>query len=287
MIATLVVGTACTSQAQDDKDKKITIQITKEVDGETKTFKGEYRNEEEMRSDPAFQEFAGDDTNVFFFNGEGDEDRFIELRSGQGARAFSFNFDDDDFPHRMLRNFHHGQGGPRAFFFGDEDSVIDLRGWNSEEFEAELEEKMKELEEKLQDLDKDLQEDIMDALKEIESIHSEKGFPKRIHRGGISIGEVDDEFGKRGKVDSKNKLELDDNYMIMGKRLTLRFRTPEEGELSVTVSNENGKDIYNRYFESFGGTFSDQIDFSSYSDGKYLLEIDLDGKRLTKKIVIE
>ncbi len=165
--------------------------------------------------------------------------------------------------------------------------MIDFKGWNSEEFEAELDEKMKELQEKMKDLDKNLQEEIMESLKEIESIHAEKGFPKRIHRGGVSIGEVGDEFGKRGKVEDRNKLELDDNYMIVGKRLTLRFRTPEEGELTVKISNEGGKDIYNRYFESFGGTFSDQIDFSNYSDGKYLLEIELDGKRLTKKIVIE
>ena len=75
--------------------------------------------------------------------------------------------------------------------------------------------------------------------------------------------------------------------MIMNNRLTLRFRVEDAGELTVKISNEDGKDIYNRYFEKFGGTFSDNIDFSNYSDGKYLLEISKEKKRLTKMIVID
>ncbi len=289
MIAVIAVGTACTSQAQNDKDKKITIQITKQVDGEMKTFKGEYASEEEMRADPAYQEFAGDDDNVFFFGGEGDHDSFIQLHRGHGGNAFSFSMDDDDFlPHNFMKNFKFRNGNGSAFFFGDDDSIFGPNHWNSEEYEEELQEKMEDLEEKLKDLDEDLREDIMESMKEMQEMHSSMGLPKRIKRNIISISDVDDDFGKKGKVSKDEKLELDDlNFMVMRNRLNLRFRVKDEGELTVKISNENGKDIYNRYYESYGGTFSDMIDFSKYSEGKYLLEIQLDKKRLTKKVVIE
>lgn len=292
MIAVLVLGSACATQAQDEDDKKIKIKITKMIDGEMQTFEGEYRNEEEMRNDPNYQKFSGEDGNMaFFFGGDNDFPHVIDLHRGPGAQAFSFGFDDDDMKklHKNFKFRHGGQGGPSAFWFGDDDAaVFDFKSWDSEEFEKELAEKMKELEEKMEGLDSDLQKQIMESLKEIEGLHSEKGFPRRIHRSGVSVSDVEDDFGKRGKVDKKDLLELDDiNYIVMRNQLTLRFRTPEEGELTVKISNEAGKDIYNRYFESFGGRFSDSIDFSKYSDGKYLLEIQLDKKRLTKKIVID
>lgn len=287
MIALLVVGSACTTQAQDDK-KKITIQITKEVDGETKTFKGEYSSEEEMRNDPAYLEFKGDDDDVnVWFDGSHGMDKIIQLHRGNGTNAFSFSFDDDNFFDfdKHFKHFRHGQGGPNAFFFGDDDAVIDLRGWNSEEDEEELAEKMEELEEKLKGLDKDLQKEIMESMKEMQEMHS---FPKRINRTGISIEEVGDDFGKKGKVAESEKLDLDDfKFMVMRNRLNVRFMMKEEAELSVKISNEDGRDIYNRYFEKFGGHFSDDIDFSQYSEGKYLLEIQQGKKRLTRKIVID
>lgn len=286
MIALLVVGTACTTQAQEDK--KIKVKITKEINGEKKTFVGEYDSEEEMRNDPAYQEFAGDDDSMTFFFGNDDMDNFIELHRGPGKNAFSFSIDDEDFfPKDFHQKFKLHHGGSE-FFFGDDDAIIDLRGFDSEEFEEELQEKMEELEEKLSGIDKDLQEEIMESMREIEEMHSSMGMPKRIRRSGISIEDVGDDFGKRGKVSESDMLDLDDmNFMVLRDQLTLRFRVEDEGELSVKISNESGKDIYNRYFERFGGMFSDSIDFSQYSDGNYLLEIELDEKRLTKKIVID
>lgn len=288
MIAMLAIGTACTTQAQDD-DKKIKIRISKEVDGETRTFEGEYASEDEMRDDPAYREFAGDDNEFsVWFDGDEGMDRVIQLHRGSG-NSFSFSMDDDDFfPRNFKKNFRFHHGGPNSFFFGDDDAIIDLRGFDSEEFEEELKEKMEALQEKLKDLDKDLQEQIMSSMKEIEELHSSMGMPRRIHRGGISISDVEDEFGKRGKVAGSEELELDDlDFMVMRNRLTVRFKVKDESDLSVKISNEDGKDIYSRFFDSFGGTFSDSIDFSRYEDGNYLLEIQKGKKRLTKKIVID
>lgn len=287
MILLLVAGTACTTQAQQDDDKKIKIKISKKIDGETKTFEGEYASEEEMRNDPAYREFAGDEDDfAVFFDGDHHFDKMMRRHGGQGAHAFSFNFDDEDGPARHLRNFQFDQGGPGVFWFGDEDAFP--KRFNSEEYEKELAEKMKELEEKMQGLDKTLKEDLMKSMKEIEEMSASMMMPHRLKRGGVSIEDAGNDFGKRGIVDAKDKLELDDvNYMVMNKSLNLRFKVKNEGEMSVKISNEAGKEIYNRYFENFNGTFNDNIDFAKYSSGKYLLEISHDKKRLTKKLVIE
>lgn len=289
MIAMLIVGTACTTQAQDD-DKKITIRITKQIDGETKTFEGEYASEEEMWADPAYREFAGDDKDISIWFGDDDMDNIFRFHHVPSANAFSFDFDDDEFfDKNFMKNFHFRSNGG-ALFFGDDDdnAIIDFRSWNSKEYEEELEKKMEELEDKLKDLDKDIRKEVMESMKEIQEMQSSMGFPKRIKRNAISISDVGDDFGKRGKVSKNEELELDDmNLMATRTRLNMRFRIKDQGELTIKISNEKGKDIYNRYYEQFGGTFSDGIDFSKYSEGKYLLEIQLDEKRLTKKIVID
>ncbi len=287
MISLLVAGTACTTQAQDEDDK-IKVKITKEVDGKKETFEREYANAEEMMADDEYQEFAGGSTNFdIYFDSDGMHEKMIELYQDGGTRSFSFSFDDDDPRPKHSKRHHFGGGHQNGFWFGDNDAMIDLRSFDSEEYEEEMEEKMAELEEKIKGLDKSLQDDIMDAMKEIEEM-SAGIFPRRINRSGISIEDTGSDFGSKGKVDEKNKLDVDDiDFMIIGNRLTMRFRVKDAGELSIKISNEDGKDIYNRYFEKFGGTFSDQIDFSKYSDGKYLLEITQNKKRLTKKIVID
>lgn len=286
LLTVLVAGTACTTQAQSEEEGKIKIKITRKIDGEMKTFEGEYASEEEMRNDPAYREFAGEEDDFTFSFDEDEMMKAFRLHKAPGAHVYSFSFDDEDFvPHRMLKDFHFKQGAPRAFWFGDEDAVH-MRSFDHEAYEKEMEEKMKALEEKMKGLDKDLQEEIMKTMREIEEMNASMMRPK--WHGGVRIEDAGEDFGKRGVVSEADKLDLKDvNYMVMNKRLRLRFRVPAEGELTVKISNEAGKDIYNRYFEKFGGTFSDEVDFEKYSSGKYLLEISQGKKRLTKKIVID
>ena len=87
----MLLGTAiamiCLSQsatAQDDSSIK--LRITKEINGERKTLEKTYSSEEEMRKDPAYREFLGNE-NSFSFQFPHDED--FSLRIDQ--------FDDDGF----------------------------------------------------------------------------------------------------------------------------------------------------------------------------------------------
>ncbi|WP_370090355.1 T9SS type A sorting domain-containing protein [Ekhidna sp.] len=270
LMLSLAVFMAGDLMAQTKDEGKIKVEITKEVNGEKKTFKGEYNSTEEMRADPNYQEFAGkEDGFNFWFDGSSDEDMMIQLDRQRDQNKSFFRFFHGD-----------GEEGENSFFFkhfddDSEDSFFDIQldGMDMEEYR----EKMKELGMEMEHL--------------FDKLHSDDDRHVRvIEIKRIKVEEVDDEFGKKGKVEDSNKLVLDDlsfypNPSSNG-RFKVRFNVPSEDELTIKVSNLEGKEVFNRYFESFSGTYYETIDLSGQREGIYLLEISQGKKRLTKKIVI-
>ena len=286
ILSLLVLGIMSTpifSQSEDDG--KIKVEITKEINGEKKTFKGEYNSTEEMRADPSYQEFAGDDNGFnFWFDGDGDEDVFLHLdQFGDSNKSFfKFFQDEDDEENNGIFFKHFNDDDGNSFFFKhlDSDSLEGFLDLHLDNIDMEA------YKEKLKNLGIEL-----DVLMEKLNHGNVDGSSTRIISiKRIKIGEVKDEFGKKGKVAESNKLELDElsfypNPSSNG-RFKVRFELPEEGELNIKVSNLEGKEVFKRYFERFGGTYSETIDLSDQKDGIYLLEISSGKKRLTRKIVI-
>ncbi len=237
--------------AQDEShEPKITIEITKDINGEKKTFKGEYENEEQMKADPNYQEFAAEDESfTFFFDNDGDSDvrLWIDQFQDDNNAFFKFNFDDDS-----LKTFN-------------------LQDWAATDWKKYL---------------KDLDIDVDALVGRFGHTRSQPFNSKE-----ISISPVEgDEFGKKGTVGKKEKLELElleflPNPSTNGK-MKIRFEVPEEGELSIKVYNIKQKEVFNRYFERFGGLYSESIDLSGQSEGVYLLEITHNDKRLTRKVIV-
>jgi len=257
---------------QSNDEGKIVVEITKDINGEKKTFKGEYNSAEEMRADPNYQEFAGEEGGFnFWFDGDMDEDAFLRLDQLRNKNHSFFKYfygdEEDD-----------GQG----FFFRhlDDDSVNGFFNFHLDHIDMDdFRERMDQFREKMESM--------------MESLHDEDGDKraKVIAFKRVKITDVEDEFGKKGMVDEDNKLELEDlafypNPSSNG-RFKVRFSVPREGELSIKVSNLEGKEVFSRYFERFGGVYAEMIDLSGQSEGIYLLEISQGRKRLTKKIVID
>ena len=269
------------SSFAQESDQQVTISISKFVDGEQVTFERTYTNEEEMLNDPEYLEFTGSDASAFIFQFDDDAERIIDIRHIQDGSAFQFDYDFDMPPLPPVR-IH--RDGPHTIWLGSGENGI---RFDADEFEKKLAEKMDEFQEQLDGLDDQLQAEIMESLGEIEELYSNT-IPRRINRKKITIEEVDGDFGRRGNVNEDDQLELDNLVLqVMGPSLHLRFSAEENAEVEITLTNENNQAIYSRYFEEFSGTFTDAINLSSSSEGKYLLEIDQNGKRLVKKIVIE
>ena len=271
IIASLLVVGLSVSLAQDDQDKKegkVIVEITKEVNGEKKTFKGEYENTEQMKADPAYREFAGDDDRFnFWFDKGGDEDIFIHLDKMKDHQKSLYRFFDGD------------DDEDNAFFFkhldGDSAGIFNFH-FNGTDME-EHKERMKELGIEMDALIKRFG----DSDKQVFIFESKR----------VRVIDVDgDEFGKKGAIDKDEELELDNLSFFPNPSsngtLKVRFTVPDEDELNIKIFNLEGKEVYSRYFERFGGTYSETIDLSDQSEGMYLLEITQGKKRLTKKIII-
>ncbi|MEM6831375.1 MAG: hypothetical protein AAF551_12745, partial [Bacteroidota bacterium] len=91
------IGCLFSAYAQgEENDGKITVEITKEINGEKKTFKGEYENEEQMKADPNYQEFAGDDHDfTFMLDRDSDVKLWIDQFYDDNHSMFKFRFNDD------------------------------------------------------------------------------------------------------------------------------------------------------------------------------------------------
>lgn len=265
-ILTLMVAALSFAALGQDEDRKIKIEITKDINGEKKTFKGEYNSTEEMRADPNYQEFAGEEGVSNFWFGSGDDDIAIhldQLKNNSNTFFKFFDQEDEDGSNFFFHNFDGEDSDTFDFHFGDSE---------------ELQEKLEELGIELDVLSNRLHDD------------GKRHSMSVIVMKKVSVSDVDNEFGKKGKVDEDEQLELDDltfypNPAPNG-QLKVRFTAPSEDELTIRVSNLEGKEVFSRYFESFSGTYSERIDLSSQKEGIYLLEIMQGKKRLTKKIVI-
>ena len=274
---------------------KVKVEISREVDGEMQTFKKTYDSKEAMRDDEELSEFMGEDQKINFWFA--DDDHALSIDNIKKTQQLFFQMNDDE------ENNH-------AFsFVSSGDSAF------AQQFEVQmrqLDEHMKELDINISEHLKDMQENmaikiatgtnfnfafgdsIQDAyvisLSDMMDDDKHKSRVEVIIKKTVKISDDTEEFGKKGKVSASNKLELEDlsyfpNPAPNGK-FNLRFNTANEGELSIKIYNLDGKEVFNRYFETYGGLYSETIDLSRQSEGVYLLEIQMDGKRLTRKIAI-
>lgn len=269
LIMILLIALSVSVTAQRNEESKIKVEITKEIDGEKKTFKGEYNSTEEMYADPNYKEFAGDSEGFNFWFGDNDgDDVFLHLDQlrDQNKSFFKFFGDEEEDGNFFFRSF-------------DGDSIEGFFNLHLDDMD------MEEYREHMKSLGIEVEE-MLDRFK-----HKDGDRHVRvIEIKRVKITDVEDEFGKKGKVDDSNLLELADltfypNPSSNG-RFKVRFNAPEEGDLNIKVSNLEGKEVFSRSFERFGGLYSEMIDLSGQKEGIYLLEISQGRKRLTKKIVI-
>lgn len=256
--------------AQESKGK-VTVEITKEENGEKKTFKGTYDSKEEMNADPNYRDFTGEDPDFnFWFDGEDDQISIhIDRLKNMDHSVFRF-FDEEDGDDSNSFFFQNMNGDSSQGFFN-----LNLDNMDLEEYREQMKEMGIEM------------EGLIDRLSS--SVEERSSVSVLIWKK-VKVMDVGEEFGKKGKVSKDSMLELDDlsfypNPSSNG-RFRVRFTAPMEDELSIKVSNLDGKEVFSRYFERFSGSFSESIDLSGQKEGIYLMEIVQGKKRLTKKIVI-
>ncbi|MEM9341384.1 MAG: hypothetical protein AAGA66_21830, partial [Bacteroidota bacterium] len=163
------IGCLFSAYAQgEENDGKITVEITKEINGEKKTFKGEYENEEQMKADPNYQEFAGDDHDfTFMLDRDSDAKLWIDQFYDDNHSMFKFRFNDDSL------------------------NLTDLQDWAAVDWKKHL---------------KDLDIDVDALIHRFDRNGSGSNYTKDSKK--IRISEIEgDELGKKGIVKKNEKLE--------------------------------------------------------------------------------
>lgn len=280
-------------------DGSITLKVTKDVDGERKTFEKTYSSREEMENDPEYKEFFGEepdfqwfsnDDNAFSFSFGDSKDIMLDLH-----KNFGLNFDSED----MQGFFKNLEGDGENFFFhldGDE-SIEDLKQRMKDmghdidvdvfEYTDEMEEALQDVKERLKDINSQFDDFNIDF-----HVSPKSGSNKMIiiERKTLTISDIHSDDDDVAKYSKSNNLKVDDLSYYPNPndgRFTLRFKMPEQAPLKVTILDLAGKEVYSESFSSFGGLFKEEMDLSDQDAGIYLLEIASGKKKMTKKLVLE
>jgi len=57
-------------------------------------------------------------------------------------------------------------------------------------------------------------------------------------------------------------------------------------KVNVTLFDIRGRNVYNKVFNTSGAMFNQEINFNSLEKGVYLLNVESEGKKATKKLII-
>ncbi len=280
-------------------DGSITLKVTKDVDGERKTFEKTYSSREEMENDPEYKEFFGEEPDFHWFS---NDDNAFSFSFGDSKdimmdfhKNFDFNFDSEE----MQGFFKNLEGDGENFFFhldGDE-SIEDLKQRMKDmghdidvdvfEYTDEMEEALQDVKERLKDINSQFDDFNIDF-----HVSPKNGSNKMIiiERKTLTISDIHSDDDDVAKYSKSNNLKVNDLSYYPNPndgRFTLRFKMPEQAPLKVTILDLAGKEVYSESFSSFGGLFKEEMDLSDQDAGIYLLEIASGKKKMTKKLVLE
>ncbi|XOV92394.1 MAG: T9SS type A sorting domain-containing protein [Bacteroidota bacterium] len=283
-IALAIFLTADMLLAQEEKSQ-ITLDITKEINGEKETFKKTYDSQAEMAADVDLQTFTND--------ANGKQIRYAVV--GPGNKTMKINQTDSSMEY--------------VFDFDTQVSKVvkkmkGLDDMDDDSLSIVLNDKIRKLEDALAHLGMNVKEEIeimedmdWDEIKErhkimiIDKDEHNKSITKEDNKKSITISSLDgNEFGKRGKVSHNELLNLEvlDYYPNPSPgQFRLKFQVSEPGPLNIKIFNKDQQEVYVRYFPRYSGVFSELIDLRGQDEGTYLLEISQDKKRLVRKMVIK
>lgn len=294
-----------------EKNEDGTMKVTITRDGETQVIEGaedgSWTTDDgtviDIQSIEGGGVFIGDDTRVKVLRlddeqeldmdvnveviGEGDERKVIINRDGE---IQEINLDGD--------NSWVGEEG--------EVKVIRLQDMDMEDMEhIDIDERVIMIQkDDLTDEQKQMLEDVMnsesseDMMEKVQIIIGDDGdvqTTSEIHIVRIEIkmedpDEAELDMLRESGASLNNSLELDALSFYPNPsngQFALSFQAPEEGNLNIEVRDLQGRTIYEESASDFNGIYQNNIDISGESAGVYFLTVTLNGRSMTKKLVME
>ncbi len=266
---TAALGSAATAQSKsDEKDNKktnIRIEVITKADGKTQVMERSYRvdamseNEQKEFIDKALDSLSVD---------------------GMSQKRISITVDDNDNRLRRLdgdvkiRSWNHNSDEPMIFSWRDNNGNRRTERefhFDTRELEGSMRRMQKDLEPKLRELRANIEPNVRIMQRNMEGM-------------GDRFGEAwSNSFNSSSTVRSLNAYANNpDNGM-----LNLRFSVPEKGDVRITVTDIDGKEVGKKTIKDFSGEFVGQIDLKKNTKGTLFVTVVQNDDGTVRKVVIK
>lgn len=254
---TVASGTYTVANAQSkDGGKKTTIEVrvTEKKDGKTNTYERNYR------IDP----LSDAEQKVFI-------DKVLDSLSvnGMSQKQISISVDEEGGAPRRDSQVLGWHDNGRTFGLDTNELQSSMR-----QFQQELAPKMRQLQKEMEPKLREFRRDLEPGLNSLRQ--NLKGMEER-------YGDTwNKDFGQSSTVRSLNAYANNpDNGM-----LNLRFSAPDKGDVTITVTDSQGKEVGKKSIPDFSGEFMGQIELKKNTKGSLFVTVTQNEDGAVRKVVV-
>lgn len=167
------------------------------------------------------------------------------------------------------------------------------------------EEMLRELEESLQNMEFDFdfdEDELHEKLKKVEGMNydwdayferafgEKDGMEIRSFTIVIEMDDLSDVEAKGLNISNDNNLEIESLRFSPNPgngQFNLSFYLPEEGKTMIRVFDSAGNQVYKEKLNKFSGSYNGVVDISAEPKGIYFLQVEQNGKSISKKLVVQ
>ncbi len=248
--------TAARAQSQDEQKKTtIEVRVTEQKDGRTNTYERNYRLD--PLSDAEQKAFI---------------DKVLDSLSvdGMSQKQISISVDDERNEHRRSPQVLSWRDDGHNFRFDTRELQNSMR-----KMQAELEPKMRRLQKDLEPKMRELRREMEPSLNTLRQNY------------GIATDRFNDAWGKDfGQSSTVRGLNAYANNPSNGV-LNLRFSAPDKGDVTITVTDVQGKEVGKKTIKDFSGEYIGQIDLKKNTKGSLFVRVVQNDDGAVRKVMVQ
>jgi hypothetical protein len=256
------------SQNIEEKDGKLKIHVESSQDGKKEVFERNY-NVEGMSQEAKEKLINHITDSLWTSSGEGSRKQ-IRIKVDRNGDNANPNSDDNDRPFSF--NSPKGKTKKRVEIYKDGKKIEqDLDGNGSDNITMFFKDFGNDMEKKFKNFDhKEMFSSIEPMMKDLK----------------FKLGDDMKDFDFMNESKTVKALKIYPNKPFDNK-LNLKFYAPEKGDVSVIVTDLNGKEVGSQKFKDFQGDFMGQVDLKKNVKGTLFVTVTQGQDGTAKRVVVE